>query len=136
MLAIRSAKDADKEAVLKILMDLDMYYPTLEFKDLFVAEEDGNIVGCAQLEDRKDFFFLGSVATSESQRGKGTASKLLGEILKGLKKEVYLYTAIPDFFSRFGFTEAPMRPELPSKDRYDCAGCGANICICMKRPAK
>ena len=136
MLEIRRANDADKEGVLKILNDLDMYYPALEYKDFFVALEEGRVVGCAQLENRNDLYFLGSVAVTEDQRGKGYASRLLNEVLKGAKKDVYLFTAIPEFFSKFGFNEAPIRPGLPSKDRYDCIGCGAKNCLCMKRAAK
>ena len=136
MIKIRPAATKDEEAVVKILKDQDIYYSALAFKDFFVAEDEGTVVGCAQLEERPDFFYLGSVGVSPSYAHKGIASKLLNRILKDLKKDIYIYTIIPDFFTKFGFEPASPRKDLPSKDRYECEDCHSDKCVCMVRRAK
>ncbi len=136
MLTVRKAKDTDKDRVIEILKELDIYYSALKFRDFWVAEEDGEIIGCAQLEEYPDFFYLGSVGVTGSRAGKGTAKKLLDEILKGRTKDIYLYTIIPDFFRKFAFEITEPVPDLPSRDRYECEDCHLDRCVAMVKRFK
>lgn len=136
MLNIRKAQAEDKDAILKILKEADIYYPALVFKNFFAAKKDGRVLGCAQLEEHPDFFYLGSLAVTTSHTSKGVAKKILNVILKDLKKDIYLYTTIPEFFKKFSFVITSPRPDLPSKDRYECADCHSERCVCMVKHAK
>ena len=135
MLKIRPAKKGDRRAAINILKEHDIYYSALAFKDFWVAQEDGEIVGCAQLEEFPGFFYLGSVGTLSSRTGKGIARALLGAVLKGLKKDTYLYTTIPGFFKKFGFEITTPMAGLPSKECYECEDCHSDRCVCMVRRA-
>jgi N-acetylglutamate synthase-like GNAT family acetyltransferase len=134
MIMVRRAEEKDKGPARKMLKDVDIFYNALEFKDFWVAEDGGEVVGCAQLEELPGFFYLGSVATAPSAAGKGIARSMLDKLLKGLSKDTYLYTVIPDFFKKFKFSVCQPIPGLPSKDRYECEDCHADRCVCMVRP--
>jgi len=141
-LKIRPAQDTDYPQVKKLLEELDLYYSGLEFKDFWVAEEKGKIVGTAQLEEFPDFLFLGSVGIAADQQKHGIAKALLDTMLKNHKIDVYLYTIIPEFFKKFGFEpitpHSPFRiphSELPTKERYECADCHLDRCITMVKHA-
>ena len=103
MLKIRPAGKNDQKAILKILKDLDLFYPTLVLKGFWVAEKNGRIIGTLQLADHSDFIFLGSLAVVKEEEGKGVARALLEKALKSQRKNIYLYTIIPEFFKKFGF---------------------------------
>jgi N-acetylglutamate synthase-like GNAT family acetyltransferase len=135
MLDIRKAKAGDKDAVIGILKDLDIYYSALKFKDFWVASLGDRIIGTAQLEEGPDFLYLGSLAVIEGQRKKGVAGALLNKLLSGHKKDVYLYSTIPEFFSKFGFKPANPLSNLPSKARYECDECHLDKCVCMVKKA-
>jgi N-acetylglutamate synthase-like GNAT family acetyltransferase len=135
---IRKAAKIDKDAVIKILKDLDLYYAGLSFKDFWVAEKEGQIVGAAQLEVFPDFCFLSSVGVIPTEQHHGIAKQLLTELFSKCKdqKPVYLYTVIPEFFKKFGFTAThTLPPDLPSKDRYECEYCFPEKCVTMVRNA-
>ena len=136
MITIRKARDADKPQVIRILKDTDIYYSALKFEDFWVAEEEGEILGCAQLEEYPAFYYLGSLGVAVEHEGKGIARMLLNPLLKRLKKDTYIYTIIPEFFKKFDFVVAPPLPDLPSKDRYECADCHPERCVTMVRHAK
>jgi N-acetylglutamate synthase-like GNAT family acetyltransferase len=136
MLEVRKARPKDKEACLAILKDHDLYYSALEFKGFWVADQDGRIAGCAQLEEYPKFQYLGSVAVDLESTQRGIARRILDTILKDLKKDVYLYTIIPDFFKKFGFSVTEPMPDLPSKERYECFDCFPEKCVCMVKRAK
>jgi N-acetylglutamate synthase-like GNAT family acetyltransferase len=131
-LSIRKADKKDEKAILEILKEMDVYYPSLEMKDFWVAEENEEILGVVQLEEYPDFVYLGSLAVKTGQQGRGIAKKLLNETLPKFSKNIYLYTIIPDFFVKFGFKAASWQPpDLPSKDRFECQFCHAEKCVCM-----
>ena len=131
-LLIRKAEVKDEKEILKILKELDLYYPSLEMKDFWVAESDGEILGVVQLEEYQDFIYLGSLAVKQKYQGQGIAKRLLNDTLNKLSKNIYLYTIIPKFFAKFGFKIASWQPpDLPSKERYECEFCHAEKCVCM-----
>ena len=134
MLRIRPAGKKDQKAIVRILKDLDLFYPTLAMAGFWVAEKDGRIIGTLQLADRKDFIFLGSLAVVKEEEKKGVARALLEKSLKTCRQNIYLYTIIPEFFQKFGFQITTPVPGLPSKDRYECEYCYPEKCVCMMRP--
>ncbi|MFH1683364.1 MAG: GNAT family N-acetyltransferase [Candidatus Margulisiibacteriota bacterium] len=154
-LNIRPALDKDHEKIKKLLKDLDLYYSGLKFKDFWAAEDNGKIVGIVQLEEFENFLFLGSLGVAPDQQKHGIAKALLYKILENHKKDVYLYTIIPDFFKKFGFQLTTPNSELitpnsklitpnselitpnslPTKSRYECEYCHSDQCVTMVRHA-
>ncbi|MFC1540748.1 GNAT family N-acetyltransferase [Candidatus Margulisiibacteriota bacterium] len=139
MQKVRPAVKKDAEDITKILKELDLYYTGLQLKDFWVAEQNGQIVGTAQLEVLPDLCFLSSVGVRPTEQKHGIGKALLTELFNQCKgdKPVYLYTIIPGFFAKFGFkptTDLP--PQLPSKSRYECAACHSDRCVTMVRPSQ
>ncbi|MDD5382896.1 MAG: GNAT family N-acetyltransferase [Candidatus Margulisbacteria bacterium] len=133
MIKIRPARQQDRTAIKRLLIDLDLYYSALIMEDFWVAEKDGKIVGAVQFKEYDKFFFLGSLAVLPGARDRGIASSLVKKLIAKVNKPVYLYTIIPDFFKRFGFKETAATAELPSKDQYECEACHSEKCVCMVR---
>lgn len=132
MLNIRPATEKDYDQILKILKELDLFYPALVLKGFWVAEEDKKIISTVQLEEHPDFVYLGSLAVIPECRKKKIATALLNESLKDIRKNIYLYTIIPEFFKKFGFQVTSSPPTtLPSKIRYECEYCHPEKCVCM-----
>ena len=132
---IRKAAETDHPQIIKILKALDLYYSALVIKDFWVTEDNGKIVGTAQLEEFPSFLFLGSVGVASDRQKQGVAKTLLEAILKDHKKDVYLYTIIPEFFEKFGFEITTTLPTLPGKERYECEACHLDRCVTMVRHA-
>jgi N-acetylglutamate synthase-like GNAT family acetyltransferase len=116
-----------------ILKDLDLMRPSNVTGDFWVAETDSRIVGVSALEDKGDHCYLSSVGVIPDHRKKGIASRLIHEILKSAKKDVYLHTIIPDFFKKFGFDVVTPSQSVPIPGDFDCTGCQPNKCVCMLR---
>lgn len=138
MIKVRAAQANDQDQVIKILKDLDLYYAGLAYKDFWVAEQDRQIVGTAQLEVFPDFCFLSSVGIIEAEQKHGLAKILLTELFTKCKnkKPVYLYTIIPDFFAKFGFKPTTDLPsQIPGKERYECESCFPDRCVTMVKHA-
>jgi len=131
MLNIRKAQEKDTEKILEILNSLDLYHPSRIPEDFWVGEKNGEIAGVSCLADYKEFYFLSSVGVVEGQRHNGTARALLEKILGGAKKDVYLYTIIPEFFRIFGFEIVDAPKNLPSRNSLGCDECHASNCVCM-----
>lgn len=134
-ITIRPAKDNDNPALKQLLLKLDLYYSTLEMKDFWVAEDQGKIVGAVQLQEHDNFIFLGSLGVLPDQQKHGLAKALLNKVLPGCKKDIYLYTIIPDFFKKFGFSVTSPLPNLPTKANYECEACHSDQCVTMVRHA-
>lgn len=131
MLSIRPATNKDRDAIKKILEDVDLFYSALTMEAFWVAEMNNKIVGTVQLKEYEDFFFLGSLAVVKEKQGKGIARALLKEVLRTHQKNIYLYTIVPEFFEKFGFKITSPPPNLPSKDRYECESCHSEKCVSM-----
>ncbi|MFC1571460.1 GNAT family N-acetyltransferase [Candidatus Margulisiibacteriota bacterium] len=136
MVKIRRAQKTDEQPVLELLKKLDLYYPGLEFKDFWVAEQGRKIIGCVQLTDYKDFLFLSLLAVIPEERRKEIGRSIMDKVLKSVNKDIYLYTIIPKFFEKHGF--GPVSPSLhlsilPSKEPYECEYCQPEKCVTMIR---
>ena len=134
MLTIRPAGKKDQKAIVKILKELDLFYPALAREGFWVVEQGGRVVATVQLEEHEDFIFLGCLAVVKEEQKKGLARALLEKALGSCRKNIYLYTIIPEFFQKFGFRTTSPIAGLPSKDRYECEYCHPEKCVCMMRP--
>ncbi len=140
MIAVRPAKKNDKDELLKILKEADLYYPSIPLANFFVAEESGRIEGIVQFKEYDDYFFLSSLGVDAAFQGRGVAKALVEKMFESASvkkdKKIYLFTTIPDFFARFGFKHAPNAKNLPPKDLYQCEECFPEKCAPMVKENK
>ena len=131
MLKIRPAQKEDSPGLLKVLRKLDLFYSSLILDHFWVAEKDDTIVGTIRLEEYDNFYFLSCFGVIEKERKHGIATILLEQSLNNLRKKIYLYTIIPEFFKKFGFEEVACPSFLPSKEKLGCEECSPQKCACM-----
>ncbi len=137
MIRVRQARDADKTAIERIIKELDLSYPSQTLNDFWVAEEEKQVVGIAALWEYRNFYYLSSVGVAENRQHQGIATKLLNKLLAGRRKDVYLFTIMPDFFARFGFQTVSEPPKgLPPRTIFACGRCRPERCVCMRRLAQ
>jgi amino-acid N-acetyltransferase len=125
---IRPARTADIKAIRKII---DLY--TVErrlltketvtlyedVQEFFVAEENGEVVGCGALHVLwEDLGEVRTVAVLENQRGKKIGHQILEAIIKRAKdlglKRLFCLTFETKFFASHGFKEITGTPVEPS----------------------
>ncbi len=125
---IRSAKTADIKSIRKII---DLY--TLErrlltketvtlyedVQEFFVAEENGEVVGCGALHVLwEDLGEVRTVAVLENQRGKKLGHQILEAIIARAKelglKRLFCLTFETKFFGSHGFKEITGTPVEPA----------------------
>jgi amino-acid N-acetyltransferase len=98
-------------------------------RDFVVAEEGGRIVGCGALHLYGPHLAeVRSITVDPVYRNKGTGVLLLRRLLKEAGRHkvssVCLFTRIPQFFARLGFSIV-RREDIPDKLYKDC-------CVCPK----
>lgn len=96
-------------------------------RDLFVAEEDGEIVGgCSLHVSWKDLAEVRSLAVAESRQGRGYASELVRACIADAASlgiaHVFALTYVPEFFERLGFARID-KALLPRKVWTECVYC-------------
>ncbi|MFA5887051.1 MAG: GNAT family N-acetyltransferase [Patescibacteria group bacterium] len=136
MINIRLFTPKDLPAIKKVLAEADLSYPNIEYRDFWVAEQDNQIVGVLQLENKINYSFLSSLGVFTQNQNQGIASKMLQNLMDNASKDVYLYTIIPRFFEKHGFKIALPPPFIPPRSRFDCMNCEREKCVCMVKKAK
>ncbi|MFA6169730.1 MAG: GNAT family N-acetyltransferase [Candidatus Margulisiibacteriota bacterium] len=131
MVMIRHARAADLPQIKSILKSVDEDIAAQSWDNFRVAEKSGIVVGIVKIDEYKDYCFLSSLALQPSEQNQGIASFLMAQSLAQTKKDVYIYTIIPEFFRRFGFAPTAPPPFLPKKDKMECARCHPALCVCM-----
>ena|SRR3989344_728771 len=131
MIAVRPAAKSDRGAILKIIEESGLYYPKQRLSGFWLAEENERVIGIIRLEKHRDFYFLSSLGVAKDRRDQGIATTLLKKVLNEAKEPVYLYTIIPDFFSRLGFKVVPRPSFLPVREIFNCGECQPEKCVCM-----
>jgi amino-acid N-acetyltransferase len=96
-------------------------------RDFIVVEHRGEIVGCGALHlYGLHLAEIRSITVHPSFQGKGAGQVLVDALLKQAKKHkvtcVCLFTRIPEFFGRMGFS-AVTREDIPDKLYKDCHVC-------------
>lgn len=96
-------------------------------RDFVVVENAGRILGCGALHLYGPHLAeVRSIAVRPEEKGNGAGRFLMDALMKQAKRQevtcVCLFTRIPSFFARMGFTVA-MREEIPDKLYKDCLRC-------------
>lgn len=98
-------------------------------RDFVVVEERAHIIGCGALHlYGRHLAEIRSIMVDASQQRKGAGLLLVKALLRQATKHqvncVCLFTRIPEFFARLGFSMAT-REDIPDKLYKDC-------CVCPK----
>jgi acetylornithine/N-succinyldiaminopimelate aminotransferase len=90
----------------------------------WVADLDGEVVGCAALRDFGDGIGeLRSLSVAEAAHGRGLGELLVRHVVRAALRaridRLYVITRIPDYFARHGFVEIPMEavPDVLGAER-------------------
>jgi len=134
---VRKARLPDADAIHKLIRSLS-YDGTLlprnsaeiyeNIRDFMVAETDaGEFLGCGALHLYGPHLAeIRSIAVEEKTKKLGAGGRLVEALVAEAESHsvpcVCLFTRIPKFFERFGFSEAA-RTALPDKIYKDCANC-------------
>jgi len=118
---IRSAKPADKDAVVGFLQSVGLPTEDLnpELANFLLAFVDGQLVGTAGVEITGEIGLLRSVAVKESFRNFKIAQRLVNDVTKQMRlqwvKELYLITTTAEaYFAKQGF-EKVERDSVPAE---------------------
>lgn len=96
-------------------------------RDFVVTEDAGRIIGCGALHLYGPHLAeVRSIAVLPEAKGNGAGRQLIDALLEQASRQevtcVCLFTRIPDFFGKMGFSVAS-REELPDKIYKDCLHC-------------
>ncbi len=96
-------------------------------RDFVVLERNGRIIGCGALHLYGTHLAeIRSITVDPSKQGGGGGRRLVKALLRQAEKHevtcVCLFTRIPEFFSRLGFSMAAHQ-DLPDKLHKDCCNC-------------
>ena len=133
-MVVRLAESADYSAILALLQEMELDYPSRDLTVFWVGELAGRIVAIAELKEVGGSYLLSCVGIREDLRGVGLGRVFVSRVLQSVTRDVYLYTVVPGFFQKVGFVEAKSVPaRLPLREIYDCANCNPAICRCLVR---
>jgi amino-acid N-acetyltransferase len=96
-------------------------------RDFVVVEDKGTVIGCGALHLYGTHLAeIRSIAVRPACQGKGAGQKLIKALFAEAERHrvscVCLFTRIPEFFARYGFSLA-QREALPDKIYKDCRNC-------------
>jgi len=96
-------------------------------RDFVVLEDRGRIIGCGALHLYGSHLAeIRSITVDPSCQGSGGGRRLVKALLAQARKHrvdcICLFTRIPEFFGRLGFSVA-QREDLPDKIHKDCFRC-------------
>ena len=135
---IRPACDSDFSEIAALLKEVGLLTEGLVqgMPDLYVAEIDGAIIGCAALESDESFGLLRSVGILPAAQRGGIGRQLVDAIHAragdlGLESVYLLTTTAEEYFPRFGY-ERVERTEIPklvtnTAEFSTCSAAGAAI---------
>lgn len=135
MATYRWAQAADAEGVGRLLESLELMRPATATERFVVAHEGERLVGMAHVERAGEALFVSSVGVDEAFQGRGIGAGLMRHIHSSHEREIYLYTIIPQFFTRLGFTAVEPPAFLPERKIFGCDACLPRSCVCMVKKA-
>jgi N-acetylglutamate synthase-like GNAT family acetyltransferase len=103
---IRPATEADQPAITAIVRAADLNPFSLDWSRFLVAEDDGRVVGVAQVKPHGDGSReLASLAVAPDQQGKGIGGALIQALLAANQGPLHLMCRDPleSYYIRFGF---------------------------------
>jgi amino-acid N-acetyltransferase len=110
----------DTYALQRVLLSKETVTLYEDVQEFFVAESDGNVIGCGALHVLwEDLGEVRTIAVDETFRGQGVGRAILEAIMDrahtlGLKR-LFCLTFEVDFFGKYGFVEingAAVEPEV------------------------
>lgn len=129
--ATRPAVQADQQAITAIVRAAGINPFSLRWQRFLVAEEDGRIIGLAQMKPHRDGSReLASLAVMPERQGQGIGSALVQALLAGECGPIYLTCRDPleSYYARFGFRRLASR-EMPPYFRRLSRFTGALSCV-------
>ena len=139
---LRSARAADLPEVLALLQKAELPAAGVvdTFRDFFVAEREGRLIGAAGLEIYGASALLRSVVVQDDWRGSGVGRSLidlaLGEAkARGIEDVFLLTTTAEHYFPRFGFaciSRDTVAGEIRASPEFQGA-CPASAVVMRKR---
>jgi N-acetylglutamate synthase-like GNAT family acetyltransferase len=132
---VRKALPEDIPAAVALARRLDLDYPDMGADRLWVAVEDGRVIGLVALKTHPDCLELCALGVDPGRRGKGTAKALVEALMAEAPGAVHLATVIPGFFEARGFrVAADVPPTFPAKRATSwCDGCRRDLCTVMSK---
>jgi N-acetylglutamate synthase-like GNAT family acetyltransferase len=135
-MSIRNARPEDFPSIHRLAAALDLDYRGMEADRVWVAEEDGRIVGIVALKTHPDCRELVSLGVDLAGRSAGLGGRLIETVMTAGPGDVYLATVIPRYFVRHGFRKTLSMPPGMAKDPAWCEGCSKERCVIMARKQK
>jgi N-acetylglutamate synthase-like GNAT family acetyltransferase len=132
---VRKALPEDIPAAVALARRLELDYPEMAADPLWVAVEDGHVVGLVALRSHADCRELCALGVDPRLRGRGTAKALVEALMAEAPGAVHLTTVIPGFFETCGFRVAADVPATFPARRGTawCDGCARERCTVMLR---
>jgi N-acetylglutamate synthase-like GNAT family acetyltransferase len=132
---VRKALPDEIPQAVALAGSLDLGYAGMEKDDLWVAEEEGRIIGLVVLKRQPDCLELCALGVDPANRRKGVAGALVEALMAAAPGDVHLATVIPGFFETCGFEIAREIPAtFPEKRKTVwCDGCDRRLCTVMVR---
>ncbi len=118
---------------LGLARDLGLGYPGMEADKLWIAEDEGRIVGVVALRSHPDCLELCSLGVDPGHRNRGLGRALVEAVMKHAPGDVHLGTVIPGYFERLGFHITAAVPKSFLKKRASgwCEDCDVEQCAVM-----
>ncbi len=105
-----------------LLADNEMDYVD-PIEDFVLAKQDGEIVGCARMEEYPEFAMLRPLVVAKPFRNRGVGRLILEQILPGKRPVVVVARGeSAGFYSSIGFTDANWQA-IPIHQADECASC-------------
>jgi N-acetylglutamate synthase-like GNAT family acetyltransferase len=132
---VRKALPEDISAVVALARRLELDYPEMAGDPLWIAVEDGRVVGLVALRSHPDCRELCALGVDPDHRHKGAAKALVEALMAEAPGEVHLATVIPGFFEDCGFRAAgDVPPTFPARRGTAwCDGCPKGRCAVLSR---
>lgn len=132
---VRKALPSDIPAALELARSLGVEYPDMGSDRLWVADEDGRVIGVVALKEHPDGLELCGLGVDRGFRGRGVGQALVEALWAEASGDVHLMTVIPEFFAGCGFVkaDAPLKAFFGRLGTAWCEGCDRTFCTVMVR---
>lgn len=109
MIIVRAARAEDQAEIRRIVIAARLDPTWLDWQHFNVAEEEGEVLGVAQVKPHADCREFASFAVKPAHQRRGVGALLLEATLAGEHGATYLICrdALAGYYARFGFREAP-----------------------------
>lgn len=132
---VRKCRPEDVPRAVELARRLGLDYPGIETDPLWIAEQEGQVIGLVALKKHPDCLELCALCVDPRFQRKGTGKALVAALMAEAPGDVHLATTIPGFFESCGFTKSAEIPAtFPAKRKTPwCDGCPQELCTVMMR---